>query len=67
MTLFILNTPGREEAARREFTVEGIVLNFVSVSWYLGAYLVPQEELVVWVKPQVEAWDHRVRFLSKIA
>ena len=39
----------------------------MSVSRYLGAYLVPQEELAAWVKPQVEAWAHRVRFLDKIA
>ena len=27
----------------------------------------PQEELAAWVKPQVEAWAHRVRILGKIA
>ena len=42
-------------------------MNFVSVSRYLGAYLGPQEELEMWVKPQVEAWSHGVRVLSKIA
>ena len=46
---------------------EGILLNFVSGSRYLGAYLGPQKELVVWVKPQLEAWDHRVRVLGKIS
>ena len=45
---------------------EGLVLNFVSVSRYLAAYLVPQEELEAWVKPQVEAWSHGVRALGKI-
>ena len=39
-----------EEGARREFAAEGLVLNFVSGSRYLGAYLGPQEELDVWVK-----------------
>ena len=62
-SLFISDTPGQEEAEKREFSVEGLTLNFVSGSQYLGAYLIPQEELEVWVKPQVEAWAHRVRVL----
>ena len=36
--------------------MEGLTLNFVSVSRYLGAYLGPQAELEACVKPQVEAW-----------
>ena len=32
----------------------------------MGNYLRPQEELEAWVKPQVEAWSHRVHILSKI-
>ena len=66
-SLFISNTQGQEEAERRDFAAEGLVINFVSGSRYLGTYLGPQEELVVWMKPQVEAWDHRVRVLCKIA
>ena len=31
-SLFIYNTPGQEEAARREFVAEGLALNFVSGS-----------------------------------
>ena len=52
---FILDIPGQEEALKREFSAEGLVLNFVSGSRYLGAYLSPQEESEAWVKPQVEA------------
>ena len=63
--LFISDTPGQEEAARREFSAEGLVLNFVRGSSYLGDYLGPQEELEVWVKPQVEAWAHGVRVLGQ--
>ena len=66
-SLFILDTPGQEEAANWEFAKEGLVLNYVRGSRYLGACLGPQEELEVWLKPQVEAWDHRVRVLAKIA
>ena len=33
----------------------------------MGVYIGPQEELVAWVKPQVEAWAHGVRVLGKIA
>ena len=66
-SLFISDTPGQEESARREFSAEELALNCFSGSKYLGAYLGPQEELEAWVKPQVEAWDHGVRVLSKIA
>ena len=44
-SLFILDTPGQEAAAKQEFAVEGLDLNFVSGSIYLGAYLGPQAEL----------------------
>ena len=40
--LFISETPGQEEVAKREFEAEGLKLNFVSGSRYLGAYLGPQ-------------------------
>ena len=66
-SLFISDTSGKEEAARRGFEAEGIYLKLVSGSRYLGGYLDPQEELVVWVKPQVEAWAHGVRVLGKIS
>ena len=65
-SLFILDTSGQEEAAKREFEAEGLVLNFVSGSRYLGAYLGPQKELEAWVKPQVKAWAHMVRVFIKI-
>ena len=55
-SVFISDTPGREEVARWEFAADGLVLNFVSGSWYLGAYMGPQEELATGFKPQVEAW-----------
>ena len=38
-SLFILYTPGQEEAAKREFAAEGLIFNFVSNSRYLGAYI----------------------------
>ena len=66
-SLFILDTPGQEDAVKREFLLEGLTLNYVSVSWYLGAYLGPQDKLEAWVKPQVEAWAHRFRVLGQIA
>ena len=50
-SLFILDTPGQEEAAKKEFAKEGLVLNLISGSQYLGAYLGPQAELEAWVKP----------------
>ena len=66
-SLFILDTTGQEEAAKREFVVEGLEINFVGGIIYLGDYIGPQEEFVVLIKPQVEAWDHRVRVLGKIS
>ena len=66
-SLFISDTPGQEKAAKREFSVEGLILNFFSGSRYLGAYLGPRYQLEAWVKPQVEAWTHGVRVLGKIA
>ena len=47
--------------------MEGLTLNFVSDSRYLGSYLGPQAELEAWVQPQVEAWAHGVQVLAKIA
>ena len=66
-SLFISETLGQEEAEKREFAVEGLTLNFLSGSRYLGAYLGLQKELEAWVKPQVEAWAHDVKVLGKIA
>ena len=66
-SLFISDTPGQEAAAKREFSAEGLTLNLVSGSQYLGAYLGSQAELEAWVKPQVEAWANGVKVLAKIA
>ena len=43
-----------------------LVLNFVSGSRYVGAYIGPQKELEAWVKPQVEASAHRVGVLGQV-
>ena len=40
-SLFISDTPGQREEVKQEFAVEGLTLNFVSGSRYLGAYLGP--------------------------
>ena len=40
-SLFILDNPDQEEAAKKQFAKEGLVLNLVSGSPYLGAYLGP--------------------------
>ena len=66
-SLFISDNPGQVAVAKREFAVEGLTLNLVSGSRYLGAHLGPQAELEAWVKPQVEAWAHGVKVLAKIA
>ena len=52
---------------KREFAMEGLDLNFFSVSSYLGAYLGPWDQLEAWGKSQVEAWAHGVRVLGKIS
>ena len=66
-SLFISDTPGQQEALKREFAVEGLTLNFFSGSIYLDAYLGLKKVIVAWVKPQVEAWAHRSRFIGKIS
>ena len=43
-SLFISDTPGQEAGAKSAFAAEGLVLNFVSGSRYLGAHLGPQVE-----------------------
>ena len=40
-------------------------MNFVSGSWYLGAYLRPQEELEAWIKPQMVSWAHVLAKISQ--
>ena len=40
-SLFISDTLGEEEAEKREFAKERLVLNFVSGSRYLGEYIGP--------------------------
>ena len=40
-SLFILDTPGQEEVVKREFAAEGLILNLVSGSRYLGANVSP--------------------------
>ena len=62
-SLFISDTPGQEEAEKREVVKEGLTLNFVSGSRYLAAYLGPQAELEAWKKPQVEVWAHGCKVL----
>ena len=53
--LFIADSSNQEEAAKRQLEVEGLNLNFVCGSWYLGAYLGPRETLEAWVQPQLES------------
>ena len=48
-SLCISDTPGQEEAEKREFVKEGLDLNFISGSRYLGAYLGPRDQLEAWV------------------
>ena len=45
--LFISETPVQEEAEKLEFVIEGLTLNFVSGSRYLGSYLGPRDQLEV--------------------
>ena len=40
-SLCIADLPDQEATAKREFAVEGLDINFVGGSWYLGGYLIP--------------------------
>ena len=66
-SIFISDTQGQEEEAKREFVKEGLGLNFIRGSRYLGAYLGPQKALEAWFKPQVEAWAYWFRVLGIIS
>ena len=48
-------------SGKKDFFTEEINLKIVDDSWYLGAYLGPQEELETWVKPKEELWAHGVK------
>ena len=65
-SLLISDKMGQEAAAKWEFAVEGLTLNFVSGSRYLGAYLGLRDQLEAWVKRQTEAWAHIIRVLGQI-
>ena len=43
--MFITDTPGQEVAEKREFAAEGLDLNSLGGSLYLGDYIGPREEL----------------------
>ena len=65
--IFMAENSEEKEAAEKESDQSGLSLNYVYGSRYLGAYLGTREELEEWVRPKVEAWDHRVHILAKIA
>ena len=52
---------------RRDFEVEGHMIKFVSGSWYLGAFVGPQEDTEAWVAPQVEKWVEGVCSQAKFS
>ena len=58
-SLFIAVTAVQKESEKREFVAEGLDLNFVGGSRYLGDYIGTREEL--------DTWAHRVKVLGKIA
>ena len=65
--IFISDNSEEKEAEKRKFKQVGLSLNYIDGSRYLVAYLGPKEQLEAWVSPKVDAWDHRVHTLSKIA
>ena len=66
-SLFIAINVEDKEAAIREFDWEVLNPNYLDGSQYLGGYLGPRAELEEWVSPKVEACDHGVCTLAKIA
>ena len=65
--LFIPELINQEVVTQHDLPEEGLKLKLVSGIWYLGNFLGCREESEVWVRHQVEACDHRVRTLNKIA
>ena len=50
-SLFISDNLRQEEAEKQDFALEGLTLNFVSGSQYLGEYLGPRDQLKALVNP----------------
>ena len=42
-------------------------MKFVAVSCYLGAFVGLQEDMEVWMMPEVEQWMEGVQSLSKVS
>ena len=66
-SLFIEKNLEEKEEAKREFERTGLNINYVFGSRHLGDFLGPREELEEWMQLKVEAWDHGVCNLDKIA
>ena len=66
-SLFIADKLEDNVAEKREFAREGLNLNYVDCSRYLGSFLGPREELEEWLRPKVEAWANGIRTLAKIS
>ena len=64
-SLSIADNPENEEAARQEFELAGLNLDYVGGSQYPVAYLGPREELEECVRPKIKEWDHGVCTLDK--
>ena len=65
--LFICDSTTQEGAAQREFKGEGLTINFVSGSCYLGAFVGMWEDLKEWFTPQVEQWGEGIQYLYKVS
>ena len=53
-SLFICDSPAQEEATKQAFVEEGLRVNMVPGSQYLGAYSVPEKDRDTWVRLQEE-------------
>ena len=64
-SLFICDSPTKEETTNQAFEAEGLRINVVPGSQYIGAYIGPEEDSDAWVRPQAEKYSEDVRDLSK--
>ena len=54
-SIFICDSPAQEEATKQAFVEEGLRVNMVPGSQYLGAYSVPEKDRDTWVRLQEES------------
>ena len=65
--MLFYESTAQEGAAQRAFYREGMVINFVAISHYMGAFAGLKGYLETWITPCVEKCTEGVLYVSKVA